>query len=95
MKLKRFDGYKPNTSFQDRTGLGGFKLACIDSVTFRIVTEPGARVAGLRTGEFQAVEDLPASSIARTQAGPEYHRPAAEELVDTDGYPQRFQPANG
>jgi peptide/nickel transport system substrate-binding protein len=64
VKLKRFDGYKPNTSFQDRTGLGGFKLACIDSVTFRIVTEPGARVAGLRTGEFQAVEDLPASSIA-------------------------------
>ena len=30
VKLKRFDGYKPNTSFQDRTGLGGFKLACIE-----------------------------------------------------------------
>src|SRR5689334_5979367 len=24
-KLKRFDGYQPNTSFQERTGLGGYK----------------------------------------------------------------------
>jgi peptide/nickel transport system substrate-binding protein len=64
VKLKRFDGYKPNVSFQDRTGFGGYKVACVDTVTFRIVTEPGARVAGLRTGEFQAVEDLPAKSVA-------------------------------
>jgi peptide/nickel transport system substrate-binding protein len=63
VKLKRFDGYRPNTSFRDRTGLGGFKLACIDSVTFEIVTDPGARVAGLQTGEFQAVEDLPSNAI--------------------------------
>jgi peptide/nickel transport system substrate-binding protein len=64
VKLKRFDGYRPNTSFHGRTGLGGYKLACIDSVTFEIVTDPGARLAGLGTGEFQAVEDLPADSIA-------------------------------
>src|SRR6202012_4870275 len=32
-------------------------------VTFRIVTEPGARVAGLRTGELQGVEDVPAKSV--------------------------------
>lgn len=62
--LKRFDGYRPNTSFQDRTGFGGYKQACLDTVTFRIVTEPGARAAGLRSGEFQAVEDLPAKSVA-------------------------------
>src|SRR4051812_49083366 len=63
VKLKRFDGYKPNTSFQERTGFGGYKQACFDTVTFRIVTEPGARVAGLRTGELQGIEDLPATSI--------------------------------
>ena len=50
VKLKRFDGYKPNTHFEDRTGFGGYKQACFDTVTFRIVTEPGARVAGLKTG---------------------------------------------
>ena len=63
LRLKRFDGYLPNASFQQRTGFGGYKLACLDLVVFRIVTEPGSRVAGLRTGEFQGVEDLPPSSL--------------------------------
>ena len=62
VKLKRYDGYTPNTSFQDRTGFGGYKQACLDTVTFRIVTEPGARVAGLKTGELQASEDVPAKA---------------------------------
>lgn len=53
VKLKRYDGYKPNTTFDQRTGFGGYKQACLDTVTFRIVTEPGARVAGLKTGELQ------------------------------------------
>jgi len=63
VKLKRYDGYKPNTTFQERTGFGGYKQACFNTVTFRIVTEPGARVAGLRTGELQGVEDVPAKSV--------------------------------
>jgi peptide/nickel transport system substrate-binding protein len=63
VKLKRYDGYKPNTAFEDRTGFGGYKQACLDTVTFRIVTEPGARVAGLKTGELQVVEDLPTKSL--------------------------------
>jgi peptide/nickel transport system substrate-binding protein len=63
VKLKRFDGYKPNTSFQQRTGFGGYKQACFDTVTFRIVTEGGARVAGMKTGELQGVEDIPANSV--------------------------------
>jgi peptide/nickel transport system substrate-binding protein len=63
VKLKRFDGYRPNGSFQERTGFGGYKLTCLDSVVFRIVTEPGDRVAGLRAGELQGVEDVPAKSL--------------------------------
>ncbi len=63
VKLKRYDGYKPNTSFEQKTGFGGYKQACVDTVTFRIVTEPGARVAGLKTGELHAVEDLPTKSL--------------------------------
>ena len=63
--LKRFDGYKPNTRFEQRTGFGGYKQACFDQVTFRIVTEGGARVAGLETGELQAVEDVPTKSVER------------------------------
>ena len=30
-------------------------MACLDTVTFRMVPEPGARVAGLETGELQGV----------------------------------------
>ena len=63
VKVKRFDGYSPNTGFEQRTGFGGYKQACLNTVTFRIVTEPGARVAGLKTGELQGVEDLPTKSL--------------------------------
>jgi peptide/nickel transport system substrate-binding protein len=64
VKLKRYDGYKPNTHFEQRTGFGGYKQACFNTVTFRIVTEPQARVAGLKTGELQGVEDIPSKSLA-------------------------------
>ena len=63
VKLKRFDGYTPNIAFTERTGFGGYRQACFDTVTFRIVTEPGARVAGLQTGELQGVEDVPPKSV--------------------------------
>ena len=53
----------PNPHFEQRTGFGGYKQACFDTVTFRIVTEPGARVAGMQTGELQGVEDVPTKSL--------------------------------
>ncbi len=63
VRLKRYDAYQPNTHYEQRSGFGGYKQACLDTVTVRIVTEPGARVAGLRTGELQGVEDVPANSV--------------------------------
>lgn len=64
VKLKRYEGYKPNTKFEERTGFGGYKVACVDTVVYRIVTEPGARVAGIETGELMAVEDVPTKAQA-------------------------------
>jgi hypothetical protein len=46
------------------------QVACFDTVTARIVTEPGARVAGLRTGELHAVEDIPTTSVADLKKNP-------------------------
>ncbi len=66
--MKRYEGYKPNTNFDQKTGFGGYKQACFDTVTFRIVTEPQARVAGLKTGELQGVEDLPTKSLPDLKA---------------------------
>jgi peptide/nickel transport system substrate-binding protein len=70
VKLKRYDGYRPNTNFEQKTGFGGYKQACFNTVTFRIVTEPQARVAGLKTGELQGVEDLPTKSLPDLKADP-------------------------
>jgi peptide/nickel transport system substrate-binding protein len=70
VKLKRYEDYKPNTGFEQRTGFGGYKQACFDTVVFRIVPEPGARVAGLSTGELQGVEDIPTKSAADLRKNP-------------------------
>jgi peptide/nickel transport system substrate-binding protein len=70
VKLKRYDGYRPNTNFEQKTGFGGYKQACFNTVTFRIVTEPQARVAGLKTGELQGVEDLPTKSLPDLKVDP-------------------------
>ena len=68
VRLKRFEGYVPNTKYKDIDGFGGYKVACVDQVVMRIVTEPGARVAGLETGEFHGAEDVPAKSQAALKA---------------------------
>jgi peptide/nickel transport system substrate-binding protein len=70
VKMKRFDGYTPNPQFEQRTGFGGYKQACFDTVTFRIVTEGQTRVAGLETGELQGVEDVPANSLPDAKKNP-------------------------
>ncbi len=64
VKLRRHEGYQPNRPFQQRTGFGGYKVACLDTVTFRTVPEPAARVAGLKANELQGVEDLPVKALA-------------------------------
>jgi peptide/nickel transport system substrate-binding protein len=68
VKLKRFDGYTPDTRYDDLSGFGGYKVTCLNTVTFRMVPEPGARVAGLETGELQGVEDVPTIAQKRVKA---------------------------
>lgn len=70
VRMRRFEGYAPDKRLDDRTGFGGYKVACLDSVTFRMVTEPGARVAGLQTGELQGVQDVPTIAQKRLTADP-------------------------
>lgn len=68
VKLKRFEGYTPDTRYSDRDGFGGYKVACLDTLTFRMVPESGARVAGIETGELQGVEDVPTLAQKRLAA---------------------------
>ena len=73
VKLKRFDGYTPDKRYTDEDGFGGYKVACLDTVTFRMVPEPGARVAGLQTGELQGVEDVPTTAQKRLAENKDIH----------------------
>lgn len=61
VKLRRYDGYKPDERFDDISGFGGYKVACLDTVTFRMATDPSARTDALLTGEVQGDEDVPVS----------------------------------
>ena len=71
VELKRFADYQPNEAFDGKTGFGGYKVVCFDNLTIRVVKEPGARVAGLETGELQAVEDVPTKAAERLVDNPD------------------------
>ena len=87
VKLKRFDGYKPNTSFQDRTGFGGYKQACFDYGD--LPHRHRARSAGRRPADRRASRRRGFASQVRAgpETGQEHHYPAVEKLVDPDGHP--------
>ncbi len=65
LKLKRFEGYKPDERSKGTDGFAGRKVALVDMVDIRLVKEPGARVAGLESGQLHIVEDIPIESAKR------------------------------
>jgi peptide/nickel transport system substrate-binding protein len=65
VRLKRFDAYVANASYQKRDGFSGRKTAYFETVTFRHIPEGGARTAALETGEVHAVDMLPPAAADR------------------------------
>src|SRR5690606_36023330 len=59
VKLERFDGYTADESHDDIDGFGGKKTAYLDTVTFRVISEPGAAVAALEASEVHLLEQIP------------------------------------
>ena len=84
----------PTRATRTSTGFGGYKVACLDTVTFRIVTEAGARVAGLETGELHGAEDVPAKSQADAEEQRQHRAQAAAELLDPDRHPEPVRAAD-
>lgn len=66
--VRRFEGYTPNAAQDGTNGFAGRKTVHLDTVRFRLVREPGARVAGLETGELHVVEDVPTKSAERLKS---------------------------
>lgn len=65
VKLARFDGYIQNPAGGARDGFGGRKTAWIDAITIRFVPEGGARTAGLQSGDFHVLEQIPTPAAKR------------------------------
>ncbi|MBW3095701.1 ABC transporter substrate-binding protein [Pseudohoeflea sp. DP4N28-3] len=65
VKLERFDEYSADTDHEGIDGFGGKKTAYLDTVTFRVIPEPGAAVAALETGEVHLLEQLPVPTARR------------------------------
>jgi peptide/nickel transport system substrate-binding protein len=70
VELKKFDRYQPNDKYAHRDGFGGKKIAYFDTVTFRNVSESGSRVAGLLTGEYDVVDNIPLPVANRLSSNP-------------------------
>jgi peptide/nickel transport system substrate-binding protein len=62
VRIVRFADYKPEGKV-DVGGLGGARHAYADEIRFVPVPEPGARVAGLQTGEYDFADFLPTAAM--------------------------------
>ncbi len=70
IRIRRYENYRPDTRYQTMRGFGGYRQACVDTVTFRMLTEAGARTAALETGEIHGSEDVPTASQRRLANNP-------------------------
>lgn len=92
VKLKRFAGYKPDTRHTAISGFGGNKEACVDTVTFRMMTEPAARTAALEVGEIHGVEDVPVASQKRLAGNKDIKLSRLELFTMNVAYPNASFP---
>jgi peptide/nickel transport system substrate-binding protein len=63
VRVARFADYKPEGKPDAGGGLAGARHAYLDEIRFIPVPEPGARVAGLQTGEYELADFLPTPSM--------------------------------
>lgn len=66
--MRRFPDYKANTAYPGRDGYVGRRTPYFDEIAFRVVTEGSARVAGLQTGQFHLVDEIPGQAAKRLQS---------------------------
>ncbi|MBN8901515.1 MAG: hypothetical protein BGP06_11745 [Rhizobiales bacterium 65-9] len=65
LRGKRFADYAPNKAYAGRDGYGGARTAYFDEIAFAVVAEASARVAGLQSGQFDILDELPVQAADR------------------------------
>jgi len=69
--LGKFEDYVPNEAFDEPTGLGGRKTAYLDRINIVSVSESGARLAGLLSGEYDVAQPVSAVEYEGLKSNPE------------------------
>ncbi|MBS7707442.1 ABC transporter substrate-binding protein [Chelatococcus asaccharovorans] len=62
---RRFADYAPNKAYAGRDGYGGRRQAYLDEITFAVASEASGRVAGLQSGQFDILDEVPVQAAAR------------------------------
>ncbi|MBL8839842.1 MAG: ABC transporter substrate-binding protein [Alphaproteobacteria bacterium] len=91
IRIRRYDGYRPDTRHQQMLGFAGYRQACVDTVTFRMMPEAGARTAALEVGEVHGVEDLPTVAQRRLAGNPNIRISRLDHYALVVGYPNLSQ----
>jgi peptide/nickel transport system substrate-binding protein len=68
INMTRFKEYQPNRAYPGRDGYGGRRTVWFDEATFKVIKEASARVAGLQTGQFHLIDNVPAPAAKRLGA---------------------------
>lgn len=68
LNCRRFDDYAANEAYEGRDGYGGRRTAYFDEIAFRVVSEASSRLAGLQSGEFDIVDELPVQVSNRLES---------------------------
>ncbi|MEG1683307.1 MAG: ABC transporter substrate-binding protein [Oscillospiraceae bacterium] len=67
VKLTRFADYQSPTG--ESSGLAGEKKAATETIYFRVVTDENTRIAGVQTGQYDIMEEIPLEQYASLSAG--------------------------
>jgi peptide/nickel transport system substrate-binding protein len=62
---RRFADYVANTAYPGRDGYGGRRAAHFDEITFAVVSEASGRVAGLQSGQYDILDEVPVKVAER------------------------------
>lgn len=65
LRGRRFADYVANEKYSGRDGYGGRRTAHVDEISFAVVSEASARVAGLQSGQFDILDEVPVKAAAR------------------------------
>lgn len=69
--LEKFADYVADTRSEGVDGFGGRKVAYFDKATFRVIAEPGAKVAALEAGEVDVVDQVQMTAARRLADSPD------------------------